>query len=122
MFLGKMAVTENLRLPQGLPVFQTLADPKARRLFWRLLGSQMKMGIPCYDALEQMKHHDFNGMLPADMRDMVEVWQAQQKTGEKGVADFFLDYVARADFEEGLRMWISAKTGSLCQAIYDETA
>lgn len=97
--------------------FETLTNPVSRQLFWRLLGSQMNMGIGHHDALEQMKAHDFRNAFPNDMPQLVETWQTALKNGEK---DFFLRHVAPVDFQQGMRMWIVSQTTSLGDAIRRE--
>lgn len=100
--------------------FSTLANPVSRHLFWRLLASQMKMGIPLYDALEQMKNHDFHAAFPEDLHDLVSTWQADMESDTAKPYDFFLRHVAPLDFPQGLRMWLGSQTTGVGHAIDQE--
>ena len=101
--------------------FETLTNKSSRQLLWRLLAAQMHMNVPLWDALESMKTHDFHHAFPEDLPELLSVWQQGIQKDGWGF-DFFLDYVAPVDFEEGLRLSLRRRISSLQDALIREAA
>lgn len=99
--------------------FETLTNKSSRQLLWRILAAQMSMSVPLLDALEGMKTHDFHHAFPKDLPELISAWQEGMKK-DGWDFDFFLDYVAPVDFQEGLRMSLGRKNGSLQDALMRE--
>lgn len=99
--------------------FETLSNKSSRQLLWRLLAAQMNMNVNLWDALESMKTHDFHHAFPEDLPEVINVWQQGVKR-DGWYFDFFLDYVAPVDFEEGLRLSLRSRASSLQDALIRE--
>lgn len=100
--------------------FETLTNKSSRQLLWRLLAAQLNMDVSIWDALEGMKTHDFQHAFPEDLPEVLSVWQrGMEKDGWD--FDFFLDYVAPIDFQEGLRLSLTRKASSLQDALARES-
>lgn len=67
-----------------------LSNTPARALLWRLLASQMAIGVATYEALGALQSPDLAGAVPQELASIAALWQRDMEEGKAAASFFFL--------------------------------
>lgn len=101
--------------PQQKPL-AALEDRRTRKLFWRLINSQMKAGIPFVVALTHIRENRQQLGLPEGYEEVIATWCSMLLANQPS-HEFILRHVLPFDFEEAAHLVINSRLSSFQDAM-----